>query len=252
MTETPLSSSPKRWYWHGNPRQILKWVMPLMGPACLLGGFFYVMGSVWGLFFSPPDYLHGDNVRFLYIHVPAAWLSMGIYATLVLCALLSFVYKHPMSDLVAEAAAPVGFFFTTICLVTGALWGQVAWGTPWIWDARLTSVFVLWLLYGGHMILFNAFPDFGQGAKISSFLALLGAINLPIIKWSVDWWNTLHQPASFFRLGKPTVHSAFMGPLLMFALSYIFLSFGLIGLRISTLFYRKKLMICKINRSQNT
>lgn len=166
---------------------------------------------------APADYQQGETVRIMYIHVPAAWISMLSYIVMTLAALAVLVWRHPLAEAAAKAAAPLGAVFTFICLVTGSLWGKPMWGTYWVWDARLTSVLVLFLIYLGLIALWQTIEEPGRAARAASILTLVGFVNIPIVKFSVDWWNTLHQPASVFRLGGPTIDPAMLWPLLVMA-----------------------------------
>ena len=177
-------------------------------------------GLVWALVLSPSDYQQGDTVRVMYIHVPAAWMSMFCYAVMAVLSASFLIWKHALADLAARASAPIGASFTAVALITGSLWGKPTWGTYWEWDARLTSVLVLFFLYLGHMALSNAFDDRERGGRAAAILAVVGAINLPIIKFSVEWWNTLHQPASVLRMDGPTIHSSMLWPLLIMAAGF--------------------------------
>lgn len=169
---------------------------------------------------SPADYLQGETVRIMYIHVPAAWLSMLTYAIMAISALGTLVWRHPLADVAARAAAPIGATFTALALVTGSLWGRPMWGTYWEWDARLTSVLVLFIMYLGLVALWRTIEDPTRGARAAAILILVGTVNLPIIKFSVDWWNTLHQPASVFRVDGPTIDAAMLLPLAAMALAF--------------------------------
>lgn len=177
-------------------------------------------GLVWGLFFSPADWQQGDTVRIMYIHVPAAWLASAGYASLAACSFVSLVWRHPLADLAAVEIGPVGAGITALCLATGSLWGKPMWGAWWVWDARLTSVLVLFFLYLGHIALIRAFDDPQRGYRAGAILALVGVVNLPIIKFSVDWWNTLHQPATITLTGAPTMALDMLWPLLVCAIGY--------------------------------
>ncbi|MCE2518430.1 MAG: heme ABC transporter permease [Alphaproteobacteria bacterium] len=177
-------------------------------------------GFVWGLALSPADYQQGDTVRVMYVHVPAAWMAMACYGLMALLSAFFLVWKHQLAGIAALAAAPVGACFTAIALITGSLWGKPTWGTWWVWDARLTSVLVLFFLYLGYLALAGAFDDRSRGLRAASLLALVGIINLPIIKFSVDWWNTLHQPASILRAGGPSIHASMLWPLMITALGF--------------------------------
>ena len=175
---------------------------------------------VAALFLSPADYQQGDSVRIMYVHVPAAWMAMFVYTCIAVASATALVWLHPLADLAARAASPVGAAFTFLALVTGALWGKPMWGTWWVWDARLTSVLVLFFLYLGHMAIANAFEDPTRGRRAAAILALVGFVNVPIIKFSVDWWNTLHQPASVSRIGVPAIHASMLWPLLLMAVGF--------------------------------
>jgi heme exporter protein C len=190
-------------------------------------------GLVLALFVAPPDYQQGETVRIMFVHVPAAWMSLFIYGALALASAAALIWRHPLADLAAQEAAPLGAGFTLICLISGSLWGEPMWGTWWVWDARLTSVLVLFFLYLGYIALVNAFDEPTRGARAGAILALVGAVNLPIIKFSVDWWNTLHQPASVFRLGGPTIALSMLLPLLVMALAFtaLFLTLWLVRIR---------------------
>jgi heme exporter protein C len=177
-------------------------------------------GLYLGLVRSPADYQQGETVRIMYVHVPSAWMALFIYASIAMASATALIWKHPLADLIARASAPVGAGFTLICLITGSLWGKPMWGTWWVWDARLTSVLILFFLYLGYIALNNAFDDPTRGARAAAVLALVGAVNLPIIKFSVDWWNTLHQPASLTRLDAPAIHSSMLWPLLAMAVGF--------------------------------
>ena len=183
---------------------------------------------------SPPDYQQGETVRIMYIHVPAAWMALFIYASMAAAALTGLVWKHVVAELYAKAAAPLGAIFTLICLVTGSLWGRPMWGTWWVWDARLTSVLILFFLYLGYMALSDAFEDEQRGIDAGAGLLLIGAVNIPIIKFSVDWWNTLHQPASLMRLEGPAIDGSMLVPLFLMAGGFMALFTALVLLRLRT------------------
>ncbi len=178
------------------------------------------VGLYIGWFLAPADYQQGETVRIMFLHVPAAWLALFFYLIMAVSALGTLVWRHPLADVAAKAAAPIGAAFTFICLVTGSLWGKPMWGTWWVWDARLTSVLILFFLYLGYLALVHAFDDPTRGARAGAILALVGVVNLPIIKFSVDWWNTLHQPASVLRMGGPSLDNAFLIPLLVMAFGF--------------------------------
>ena len=177
-------------------------------------------GLYWGLFVAPADWQQGDAVRIMFVHVPSAWLASMGYMALALCSVSSLIWRHPLADLAAAEIGPVGAAFTAVCLATGSLWGKPMWGAWWVWDARLTSVLVLFFLYLGHIALVRAFDDPQRGYRAGAILALVGVVNLPIIKFSVDWWNTLHQPASITLTGAPTMSVDMLWPLLVCAIGY--------------------------------
>lgn len=195
-----------------------------------------VLGSV-GLYLvfavAPDDYQQGQTVKIMYVHVPAAWIAMGGYTLMALSALGTLVWKHPLADVSQKAMAPLGAAFTLMCLVTGALWGRPMWGTWWVWDARLTSVLVLFLMYCGLMALWSAIEDQTRAARAAAILTLVGFLNIPIVKFSVDWWNTLHQPASVVRLDGPSIHPSMLWPLLIMAVAFLclFIALHLMGMR---------------------
>ena len=184
-------------------------------------------GLVWGLFLSPADWQQGQTVRIMYVHVPMAWLAMGGYTALAVASIMSLIWRHPLADLFARELSPVGALVTALCLATGSLWGRPMWGTWWVWDARLTSVLILFLIYCGIMALWNAFEDPARAGRAVAIITLAGAINIPIIKFSVDWWNTLHQPASVFRMGGPSIHPTMLWPLLVMASGFLLLTIAL-------------------------
>ncbi|MGZ9035407.1 MAG: heme ABC transporter permease, partial [Rhodospirillales bacterium] len=169
---------------------------------------------------SPPDYQQGESVRIMYVHVPAAWMAMFCYAALAGASAVGLIWKHPVADLAAKATAPIGASFTFLALVTGSLWGKPMWGTWWVWDARLTSVLILFFLYLGYMALQSAFDDPARGSRAAAIMALVGFVNVPIIKFSVDWWYTLHQPASVFRAGGPSIDASMLWPLGLMAAGF--------------------------------
>jgi len=197
--------------------------LPWLAAATVLA---FVVGIIQ-ISFAPDDYQQGATVKIMFIHVPAAWLSIFGWLLMSTAALGTLVWRHPLADVAAKAAAPIGSAFTLMCLVTGSLWGRPMWGTYWVWDARLTSVLVLFLMYLGTI------EDPTQAARAAAVLTLVGAINVPIIKFSVDWWNTLHQPASVLRLGGSTIHPAILVPLIVMAIAFtlLFLTLHLAAMR---------------------
>lgn len=215
-----------------NPTRFLALVKRVLPGLWLVTGALFAIG-LYLSFTTEGDYQQGLTVRIMYIHVPAAWLSMMCYTIMAISAIGTLVWRHPLADVSHRAAAPLGAAFTLIALVTGSLWGKPMWGTWWVWDARLTSVFVLFLMYLGLIALNRAMDDAGRAARTSAVLILIGFINIPIIKFSVDWWNTLHQPASVLRLGGPTIDPEFLRPLLIMALAstLLFITLHLMSMR---------------------
>ena len=216
---------------YANPTRFLKLANAILPWVTGLTVILIATGLYFAFAASPPDYQQGQTVRIMYVHVPSAWMAMFAYAFIVLASAVGLIWKHPVAHVSALAAAPIGACFTLICLTTGSLWGKPMWGTWWVWDARLTSVLVLFFLYLGFIALANAFDDAARGEKASAILALIGGVNLPIIKLSVDWWNTLHQPASVTKLGMPAVHSSMLIPLLLMAVGFTTLFFTLVIIR---------------------
>jgi heme exporter protein C len=203
-------ANPRRFTWFADAA--LPWLALATVAALLVGQY-----GAW--FVAPPDYQQGETIRIKYVHVPAAWMAMFGWVLMASSAIGTLVFRHPLADVAQKAAAPIGAAFCLVCLVTGALWGKPMWGTWWVWDARLTSVLVLFLMYLGVIALWRAIEEPTVAAKAVSIVTLVGAINIPIIRFSVDWWNTLHQPASVLRLDGPTIHSSMLWPLLVMGLA---------------------------------
>lgn len=224
-----------------NPGRFLRLanrIQPWLKALTVLG---FVVGLYLALWGSPPDYQQGETVRIMYVHVPAAWIALFTYLALGLASASSLIWRHPLADVAAEALSPVGAAFTLIALITGSLWGKPMWGTYWVWDARLTSFLLLFFLYLGHIALSRAYDEPERGDRAAAILALVGVINLPIIKFSVDWWNTLHQPASVARLGGPSIHPSILIPLLWMAATLFLLFVLLVLLRTDTEIDRRRL-----------
>ncbi|MGL4496799.1 MAG: heme ABC transporter permease [Beijerinckiaceae bacterium] len=213
-------------YFSALARRLTPWVA---GLAALL----FATGLYLVFLASPPDYQQGETVRIMYVHVPMAWLAMGVYTTIAIAALGTLVWKHPLADVAAKTAAPIGAVFTFLCLITGSIWGKPMWGTWWVWDGRLTSVFILFLIYLGLIALSRTIDDPIRAARATAIMALVGFVNIPIIKFSVDWWFTLHQPASVLRMGGPTIHPSMLYPLLIMAVAFLllFIALHLVAMR---------------------
>ncbi len=210
----------KRIDYLANPTRFMRLaavLTPWMGWATVL---LAAVGLYLAFFVAPPDYQQGESVRIMYVHVPTSWMALFCYVSMAVAAATGLIWKHPVADLVAKCTAPVGAAFCFLALLTGSLWGKPMWGTYWVWDARLTSMLILLFLYLGYIALVNAFDDPARGAKASSILVLVGVVNVPIIKFSVDWWNTLHQPASVIKMGGPSIHPTMLWPLLLMALAF--------------------------------
>jgi heme exporter protein C len=193
-------------------------ILPWAGGAALV---LMPLGLYLALFVAPPDYQQGEAYRIMFVHVPAAWMALMVYAMMAVASVVGLVWRHPMAEVAARAAAPIGACFTAIALLTGSVWGKPMWGTFWVWDARLTSVLILLFLYLGYIALHDAFDEPLRGARAASILCLVGSVNLPIIKFSVDWWNTLHQPSSILRVDGPAIHPSMLWPLLVMFLAFL-------------------------------
>ena len=192
-----------------------------------------VLGLGAGLLFSPADYQQGDTVRIMYVHVPAAWMATMVFTFIAAMSVIAFVWRHSVADIAAKSAALPGAVFTALALFTGAIWGKPTWGAWWVWDARLTSVLVLFFVYIGYMAIWQSVQEKHQAARFARIVALVGFINIPIIKFSVDWWNSLHQPASIVRIDGPTIHASMLTPLFAMIIAYsaLFLWLVLSGTR---------------------
>lgn len=202
-----------------NPERFMafsRWAAPMFGVIAVALG----LAGLWLGFTAPEDYQQGDTVRIMFIHVPAAWLALFIYACLGVASFLALVFRHTLADAAAQAVAPLGAGFTLLALVTGSLWGRPMWGAWWVWDAKLTSVLVLFLFYLAYIALRTSLDDEAKAARAAAVLALVGLINLPIVHFSVIWWNSLHQGSSVFAKGGPAMPAIFLTPLLLMALAY--------------------------------
>ncbi len=215
-----------------NPHRFMQLVRAGVPVLAVIAAVLIALGLYLG-FRAPDDYQQGAAARIMYIHVPSAWLALGIYTLMAIAALGTLVWRHPLADVAGKATAPIGAAFCLMCLITGALWGRPMWGAYWVWDARLTSVLVLFLLYLGVLALWRVTDDPLRAGRAAAILTLVGFINVPIVKFSVDWWNTLHQPASVFRLDGPTIHPDILLPLLVSASGFaaLFLALMLAAMR---------------------
>lgn len=213
-----------------NFKNIYNLFLPLAILAMII---FSAFGLYSALVTSPIDYQQSNAVRIMYIHVPSAWMALIIYSIMAFSNLSGFIWKNPFSYILAKAIAPIGAVFTIITLITGSIWGKPIWGTWWVWDARLTSVLILFFLYLGYIILVYSFDDRNKGEKIAAIISIIGFINIPIIKFSVEFWNSLHQPASIIRLKGIAIDDAMLKPLLLMFFAYIsyFIFLALIGIK---------------------
>lgn len=222
-------------FWNrlAHPGHFMHWSGRVLPWLAALAASFVACGLYLVWFVVPPDYQQGETVRIMYIHVPAALLGMAFYGIMACSAIGTLVWRHPLADVSQRAAAPIGAAFTLICLVTGSLWGKPMWGTYWVWDARLTSMLVLFLIYCGIIALWRTIEDPNRAARAIAILTLVGAVNLPIIKFSVNWWSTLHQPASLIRMGGSAIDSSMLYPLLemLVAVTLLGLCLHLYGMR---------------------
>ncbi|MBS0358881.1 MAG: heme ABC transporter permease [Proteobacteria bacterium] len=204
-----------------SPKTFYQWSRPLMYGFALLTIVFLTIGIFSGLFLAPADYQQGDAFRIIYIHVPSAFMSLFVYAIMSFCALLIVVWKFKMADVVIKAAAPLGASFTLLALVTGSIWGKPMWGTWWIWDARLTSELILLFLYVGVMALQTSLKNKPRSEVIVAIMVLIGFVDIPIVHYSVSWWNTLHQGATILKFAKPSISSNMLYPLLIMLMAFI-------------------------------
>lgn len=229
-----------------NPARFMSfsaWAAPLcLGLALAL----FAGGLPWGLFFAPADYQQGETVRIMYLHVPAAWWSLGLYVFMGAASFVGLVWRHVLADLAARSAAPIGATFAGICLITGSLWGAPTWGTWWEWDGRLTSMLVLFIIYLGYIALWNAIEDEEKAARLAAILCLAGLINIPIVHFSVDWWSTLHQPASILRQGGPSIHPTMLGPLFAMAAAFLLLAAALTMMNMRAAIFRRRVEAARL------
>ncbi len=234
-----------------NPHRYMalsKWLLPVFAG---LGIVMLATGWIWAIFFVPEEQYQGATARIMYIHVPAAMVSMAAYATMAVGSLLYLTLKHTLADVAAKSAAPTAAALSFICLITGALWGRPTWGTYWVWDARLTSMLFQLFLILGYMALRSAFQREQDAARAGAILCLVGAVNLPIIKFSVDWWNTLHQPAGFITMSGSSLAGEFFWPLLynLFAVMFVFGALLMAAMRADVQNRQYEAKLARLNRS---
>lgn len=239
--QAPPASRMGSWlHYYANPGRFLRLAQPILPWAAAVSLILTVTGIIWGYAFAPADWEQGDAARIMYVHVPAAWVAMAGYAALAVCSFFSIIWRHPLADLAAEEIGPVGAGFTFVCLVSGALWGKPMWGAYWVWDARLTSVLILFFLYLGHIALIRAFDNRSHGYRAAAILALVGAVNLPIIVFSVQWWNTLHQGNTISFTGNSKIYITMLYPLLIATLGFYLCFITLVTARLCAAIMERK------------
>lgn len=231
-----------------SPAQFARMSSAVLPFAAATGMLCAVLGLYLGLFVAPDDYQQGPMVKIMYIHVPSAWLASACYGFMAIMSASFLIWRHTMADVLARSAAPIGAVFTLICLITGMLWGKPTWGAYWVWDARLTSMLLLLLLYMGYLGVAMSGEHSEKVKVASSWLALVGAINLPVIKYSVEWWNSLHQGASILRKGGPSIDGSMLTPLLLMIVAFTALFVVLLMVRADTMLKQVKLRRLQIQR----
>ena len=229
-----------------NPSRFVRITSILVPWLMAAAGILFITGLYISLFKSPDDIVQGSAVRIMYVHVPSAWLSIFAYLLLAICSLFFIVWRHPLADILSRAIAPVGALFSLLTLLTGSIWGKPMWGTWWVWDARLTSMLILFLLFMGYIALSNAFEKSERGSRPAALLAIAGTINLPIVKFSVDWWSTLHQPASIMRTGGISIDSTMLLPLVIMFLAFKLFFILIIIFRSHSILIERKMQHLKI------
>ena len=201
-----------------NPSKIFNWIEKLISFINSIFFILLIIALMFALLLSPPDYLQGDSVRIMYVHVPSAWIGLASFTSIALLSLLSFIFKIKNLNLITKSIAPIGLLFTCLAIVTGSLWGKPTWGTWWAWDARITSMMVLSIFYILFILSYKLIEEEEKAIKVSNIIAIIGLINIPIVRYSVDWWNTLHQPSSIKLDGTSTIHSSMLLPLMLMLL----------------------------------
>jgi heme exporter protein C len=251
MSAMSLAPASQRFQAYANPARFMALsgrLLPYLSAATAL---LLLAGLYLALFASPADYQQGETVRIMYVHVPSAWIAMFAYMVMAGASFMALVFRHPLADVCAKAAAPIGASFTFLALVTGSFWGRPMWGTWWAWgDARLTSMLILFFLYLGYMALWSTIEEPQRAGRIAAVLALVGSINIPIIHYSVVWWNTLHQPASVFRMDGPTIDGSMLRPLMVMALAFTLLFITLLLLRMRAEILRRRLRGLLLSRAE--
>jgi heme exporter protein C len=229
-----------------NPARFMAFSALALPLCAVAAALLFAVGVPWGLFYAPAERFQGETARILYIHVPAASWSLGIYVFMGIASFVGLVWRHALADVAARAAAPIGATFAAVCLLTGSIWGAPTWGTWWEWDGRLTSMLVLFVIYLGYIALWAAIEDEERAARLAAILCLAGLVNIPIVKFSVDWWSTLHQPASLFRAGGPSIHPSMLGPLAVMAGAYLFLFAALLMANMRAAIHRRRVETARL------
>ena len=225
------------------PNKILSLTNAKINSLAILLIIIVSIGFIYSLIISPPDYIQGDSVRIMYVHVPSSFIALGCFGLIGIASILSLIFKIKFMPLLSKSLAPVGCIFTLISIVTGSLWGKPTWGTWWVWDARLTSMLILLIFYIAYILTWKFVDNFYRANKISSIIGILGLLNLPVIKYSVDWWNTLHQPASISKLSSPSIDTSMLIPLIIMSLAFFSLSLLIALIRIWSEILERKLKI---------
>lgn len=233
LDANPAASKPNWFSRLAHPGQFLIWSKPILAPLTIVTALAFAAGFWFTFFNSHADYQMGETVRIMYVHVPNAWLSQFVYGIMAVAAIGTLVWRHPLADVAGKAAAPLGAVFTALALFTGSLWGRPTWGTFWEWDGRMTSTLLLLLIYLGIIALWRSFEDQLKAGRVIAVVTLVGALNIPVIRFSVDWWHTLHQPASVFVSGGPKMPGSILTPLLvmMLAFTLLFVLLHLVSMR---------------------
>ena len=228
------------------PNKILSLNNKILTNLIILMSFIIFIGLIYALFLSPPDYIQGDSVRIMYIHVPSSFIALATFAAIGTASILNLIFKIKILTIIAKSLAPIGIIFTFISIFTGSLWGKPTWGVWWAWDARLTSMFILLIFYAAYILVWRFIEDFNQANKISSMIGILGLFNLPVIKYSVDWWNTLHQPSSITLTSAPSIHYTMLIPLII-----MFIGLAIYALIIFLIRYKIEVIKLKLNKKKN-
>jgi len=228
------------------PSKILSLDNKLINGLLFLMILIVLVGLVYALFISPPDYIQGDAVRIMYVHVPSSFIALGCFGFIGMASILNLIFRIKFVSLMAKSLAPVGCIFSLVSIVTGSLWGKPTWGIWWVWDARLTSMVILFLFYLAYIFTWQFVNNFEKANKISSVIGIIGLFNLPVIKYSVDWWNTLHQPSSITLTSAPTIHYTMLIPLIIMLLGMIIYSLIIFLMR-----YKTEVMKFKLDRKKN-